>query len=285
MNHPIMNNPRISIITPCYNMRNYLERCVASVKDQQVACEHIVIDGYSSDGTKEWLASTSGIRWVSEKDRGMYDALNKGLAMTRGDIVGHLNADEQYLPHTLEAVVRFFDEHPEVDYITGNFLTVNETGELIAYRKAFPPFWPFFFSNYLYTFTCTFFYRKKVAQQLRYNDSLKSVADADFFYRVQQQGFKGAHINKFLATFTHTGRNLSHSPFTMEEKEAYEKTNLPKWFRPCKPLFKLVFYTARILYGTLWHKSPIQYEIYPAVSAAKQREVYKCENPTWRLEK
>src|SRR3712207_3017954 len=114
-----MKNPRISIITPSYNMLPYLKHCASSVRDQKVEHEHIIIDGNSSDGTKKWLEQTDGIQWVSEKDNGMYDALNKGLQLAKGEIVAHLNADEQYLPGTLQFVVDFFDRHPEVDYIVG----------------------------------------------------------------------------------------------------------------------------------------------------------------------
>jgi len=278
-----MSNPEISIVTPCFNMLSYLRYCVASVKDQQVNHEHIIVDGDSSDGTKEWLKSASGVRWISEKDKGMYDALNKGLAMAKGEIIGHINADEQYLPGTLNAVVRFFEEHPETDYITGDFLIVDAKGDLIAYRKAFPQFWPFFFSNYLYSFTCTFFYRKKVAQKLRYNMQLKSIGDADFFYNVRQQGFKGSHLKRFMATFMYTSNNLSHSAFSIKEKREYEKHYLPAWFKLGKIFFRCAFYFARIVYRTLWHKGAIEYEIYSPQSDYAFRKKYISEKPTWRI--
>ena len=77
--------PDFSIITPSYNMLSYLRRCCASVADQEgVAFEHIVVDGGSIDGTGDWLKENQHLRSVSEKDDGMYDAINKGLLMSQG---------------------------------------------------------------------------------------------------------------------------------------------------------------------------------------------------------
>ena len=109
---------RVSVITPCYNGGAFLPRCCASVADQgEALAEHIVADGGSTDGTVEWLKRQRNLRWVSEKDRGMYDAINKGFRMAGGDIVAHLNCDEQYLPGTLAAVADVFARHPGVDIV------------------------------------------------------------------------------------------------------------------------------------------------------------------------
>jgi glycosyltransferase involved in cell wall biosynthesis len=277
-----MNPPKISIITPAYNMLSYLKACTCSVHDQGVPYEHIVIDGGSTDNTQDWLKESKNIRWISGKDNGMYDALNKGLAMAHGEIIGHLNADEQYLIGTLDKVIRFFDEHPEVDYITGDYLMVDKHGELIAYRKSFPAFWPFFFSNYLYTFTCTLFYRKKVVEKLRYNDRLKAIADVDFLYNIQRQKFKGHHIKSFMATFTYTGANLSMLQNTVAERNMYEKKMLPPWFNLFRFVFKISFYGARLLYGTLWQKGPLTYDIYTAAVPAKRKKI-QVNSPSWKL--
>ena len=78
----------ISIITPSFNMLPYLERCAASVNDQEmVETEHIVVDGASTDGTKQWLAQQPHVKHISEKDKGMYDAINKGLRMANGNML------------------------------------------------------------------------------------------------------------------------------------------------------------------------------------------------------
>src|SRR5205809_81991 len=90
--------PRVSVITPSFNMLEFLKRCHRSVADQGVHLEHIVMDGGSSDGTAEWLAGSDVSLWQSASDAGMYDAVNKGLQLASGDILAYLNCDEQYLP-------------------------------------------------------------------------------------------------------------------------------------------------------------------------------------------
>jgi glycosyltransferase involved in cell wall biosynthesis len=265
--------PKISIVTPCYNMLTHLKRCVSSVGDQKVSLEHIVIDGNSSDGTKQWLQEQKSIRWVSEKDNGMYDALNKGLFMTTGQVIGHLNADEQYLEGALKSIIDFFDRHPEIDFVTADFLLVDKNGELIAFRKSFPLFWPFLFSNYLYAYTCTLFYRQKVIRHLKYDSDLKSVADVDFVYELLKKGFKGAHLKKYIAAFTHTGNNLSEHPSSSIEMRTYKKKNLPAWFKIVNPIFKAGFFGARIFYGTLWNKGSIDYSLYQDRSLEERKRI------------
>ena len=138
-------------------MLPYLKLCCASVQDQGVDLEHIVMDGGSSDGTSKWLLENIHVISESKKDNGMYNALNKAIRLAKGEIVAHLNSDEQYLPHTLPFVLEYFKKNPDVDFIAGDFLVVDEEGELVAFRKNFSPRWPYFFSNYLYTTTCTLF--------------------------------------------------------------------------------------------------------------------------------
>lgn len=271
----------ISIITPCYNMLPHLKKCVHSVSDQEVKYEHIVIDGNSTDGTKQWLENSNSLKWVSEKDAGMYDALNKGLKTAEAEVIGHINADEQYLPGTLKFVIDFFNKNPDIDYIVADFLLIDEKGKLKAFRKAFPPFWPFFFSNYMYTFTCTLFYRKRVIDKLQYNTQLKSVADADFVRNLHKMGFRGRHVKQYFSVFMFTGKNLSFNPLSAKEKKTYEKEFLPGWFSMMRPALKLGFYMARIIYGTLWHVGPIQYNIYTDDNLL-QRTEFIADQKTWK---
>ncbi|MEY5062546.1 MAG: hypothetical protein RLZZ112_510 [Verrucomicrobiota bacterium] len=88
----------LSVVTPCFNSVRWIELCVRSVRHacRGLSFEHIVCDGGSTDGTVEYLRQQKDIRLIPGPDRGMYDALNKGMAAARGRILGHLNADEQY---------------------------------------------------------------------------------------------------------------------------------------------------------------------------------------------
>lgn len=273
--------PAISIVTPSFNMLPYLKRCAASVADQEVAVEHIVMDGVSTDGTAEWLAASPTIHGRSEKDNGMYHALNKAIGEASADIVGHLNCDEQYLPGTLKKVVAYFRDHPEVDFIAGDFLIVNPEGAFLAYRKAFQPRWPYFFSNYLYTTTCTLFYRRAIFDRLRFDESYRSIADVIFLYQVIRAGFKGRHVPGYLATFTYSGVNLSLNPVSAKEKKKFNAT-LPGWFRLCRPFFFLGFFLEKVIQGCYVERPNLRYAIFgPELS--KGRMEVRVKSPGFRI--
>jgi glycosyltransferase involved in cell wall biosynthesis len=110
----------ISIVTPSLNRARFVREAVASVLAQDYAAfEHIISDGASSDGTLEVLRDYPHLRVVSEADSGMYEAINRGLELARGEIIGLLNTDDLYAPGAFGAVVSVFDEHPEALAVVG----------------------------------------------------------------------------------------------------------------------------------------------------------------------
>jgi hypothetical protein len=110
---------RISIITPTLNRAAFLPVAIESVCEQNFAdCEHIVVDGLSTDATPEVLARYPHLRVIREPDSGLYDALNKGIRAAGGDVIGHLNSDDLYLPGTFAAVATAFSD-PAVEVVSG----------------------------------------------------------------------------------------------------------------------------------------------------------------------
>ncbi|MCK4664382.1 MAG: glycosyltransferase [Bacteroidales bacterium] len=102
---------KISIITPTFNAEKYLEDTIKSVQMQEYTnVEHIVVDGGSTDSTIEILKKYSHLKWVSEKDNGQSDAMNKGFALSSGDIIGYLNADDYYNPNVFNTIIRYFNK-------------------------------------------------------------------------------------------------------------------------------------------------------------------------------
>jgi glycosyltransferase involved in cell wall biosynthesis len=113
---------KITVITPSYNQGHFIERTIRSVLDQEFPgeLEYLVIDGGSTDGTLAVLQKFADrLRWVSEQDEGLADAVNKGLSMATGEVIGWLNSDDLYLPGTLQAVAAHFEKNPESMWLYG----------------------------------------------------------------------------------------------------------------------------------------------------------------------
>ncbi len=127
-----MTFPSLSVVTPSYNAAEFIEDAILSVARQQgIAAEHIVVDGASTDSTLEILQRYPGLQWISERDHGQSDAINKGFLRATGDLVGWLNADDYYLPGGLEAIARAAREHPEADVIYGDCVFVDREGRVL----------------------------------------------------------------------------------------------------------------------------------------------------------
>ena len=105
---------KISIVTPSFNGAKFLERCIQSVKNQTYQnFEHIIIDGGSGDDTLSILKKYENqynMRWISEKDEGMYDAIRKGFSLADGEIFAWLNTDDIYMPWTLQVIASVFED-------------------------------------------------------------------------------------------------------------------------------------------------------------------------------
>ena len=110
----------ISIITPTLNRRQFIAEAIESVLRQDYPyIEHIIVDGGSTDDTLEVLSNYPHLRVVSEPDKNLYDAINKGIQLAKGDIIGHLNSDDLYADNVLGEISHIFREHPEADVICG----------------------------------------------------------------------------------------------------------------------------------------------------------------------
>jgi glycosyltransferase len=132
---------QISLVTAVKNRASTLGACLRSVREQDwKSVEHIVIDGGSTDGTLAVLAEHRGqlARLISEGDRGVYDALNKGIAAATGDVVGFMHADDEFAsPRVLEQVARTFDD-PAVDAVYGDLVYVSNSdpNRIVRYWRA-----------------------------------------------------------------------------------------------------------------------------------------------------
>lgn len=128
---------KVSVITPSFNQGHYIEATIRSILSQEFEgdLEYIVVDGGSTDGTVSVLRSFGDrIRWVSEPDNGLADAVNKGLGMATGEIIGWLNSDDLYLPGAIDRAVRHFDASPACRWLYGKCRIIGPDGREI-YRN------------------------------------------------------------------------------------------------------------------------------------------------------
>lgn len=272
----------ISVITPSFNMQPYLELCAASIADQEGGgFEHIVVDGASTDGTVQWLARQQGIEHISEKDSGMYDAINKGLRRAKGEILAYLNCDEQYLPGTLEFVREYFRQHPGVDMIFGDMVLTRPDGSLIAFRKAYRPRWFYILAAHLYLPSCTMFFRRKLIEGgLFFDLSFRANADADFVVRALRGGARVKYVRRYLSAFTMTGKNLSGDAVAGEESKRMLDA-APFLVRKTRWLLNALRLTEKYFSGAYFQKKPLEYDVYTRDSHT-QRTHFSEPHPSYK---
>ena len=178
--------PRLSIITPSYNQAQFLEETIRSVLLQGYPdLEYWIIDGGSKDGSvdiikkyEKWLAG-----WVSERDNGQAEAINKGLRLSKGTIKAYLNSDDAYQPGTLFRVISFFSENNNIDIVYGNFEVINEDRQ-IRYTNEAPEFDIEKLLMRDYICQPTVFWRNAVHERIGlFREDLHFVMDYEFLLR------------------------------------------------------------------------------------------------------
>ena len=181
-------SPKISIITVCFNSVKTIADTLRSVREQTYEnIEHIVIDGGSKDGTLDVIAreGTHVARLVSERDRGIYDAMNKGIALATGEIIGFINADDFYA--SVDAIQRVAEvfRHPCVDACYGDLCYVRpvDTKAVVRYWRA-AEFKPGAFTAGWCPPHPTFFVRRQVYERFgNFDLSYRIAADVDLMIR------------------------------------------------------------------------------------------------------
>jgi glycosyltransferase involved in cell wall biosynthesis len=186
----------ISIVTPIYNGRSYIEACIRSVIDQNCPeVEHILVDGGSTDGTveiiREYAAQFPHIRWVSEKDRGQSDAMNKGIAMARGEILGILNVDDTYEPGVLNRILPLMKSLPSPAFLVGNCNVLDHDGNLFDLNKPkHHKFWQLLLGPVICPYpinpSAYFCHASLLDKTGNYNENYHMELDLDFILRAVQ---------------------------------------------------------------------------------------------------
>lgn len=125
------SRPRVSIVTPCYNGLPYVRTAISSVERiaAEVAVEHVVADGGSTDGTADVLSDAGWVTGISGPDDGLYSALNWAIEHARGEYIQWLNADDELPPGFVPRALELLDNEPELDIVLGETLFVDQNGK------------------------------------------------------------------------------------------------------------------------------------------------------------
>jgi len=181
--------PKISIVTVSFNMVNYIEDTILSVLEQQYPnLEYIIIDGGSKDGTvdiikkyEQWITY-----WVSEPDKGMYDAIQKGFSRSTGEIMAYLNSDDKFHYNSLFTAATIFSSMDDVDWILGRASFYNEEGSIVDVKdlKKWSKF-NYYLGDYQWIQQESVFWRRRLWLKAgsRINTELKYAGDYELWLR------------------------------------------------------------------------------------------------------
>ncbi len=253
---------KISVITVCYNSIATLQDTLESILRQTYPdLESIVVDGASKDGTVELIEKYSHqlsgrMKWISEPDKGIYDAMNKGIGMATGEVIGFLNADDYYRDEAvLEDIARAFAPPHKTDAVHGNLHYINEAKEIVrtwrgteyrpgAFRRGWSPAHP------------TFYCKKDCFTRYGvFDPSISSAADFELMLRfIEKNRISTTYIDRDMV-FMRTGGSSTAGlrailRNTRQNKQAFRKNGLP---------YPWHYGISRILYKTLSLKKPLLY--------------------------
>lgn len=220
--------PLFSIVTPSYNQGVFISQTVESVQNQGlVDVEHIVMDGGSTDTTLAVLKKYGKRLFVESKpDKGQAHAINKGMQLARGQILAYLNSDDYYLPGALEEVSKVFQDHPTVQWLVGDALIVDASGEAIQpFVRVYKSFLRKIYSKSLLSVLNpipqpSVFFRASAYEQVgKFNENLSYTMDYEYWWRLQNRFGPPYFVTKALSAFRIHENSKGGSSYAKQFKE------------------------------------------------------------------
>ena len=215
--------PLVSVVTPSFNQARYLEVTIQAVLSQDYPrIEYIVMDGASQDGSIEMIKKYENrlAYWVSEKDSGQAEAINKGLAHANGDILAWLNSDDYYLTNTISRVVKIFEENPNVIMIYGDMLAVDELGKTINVLKYKQLSLEDLLCFQIIGQPAAFFSRTAFEKAVGLDTTFHFLLDHHLWIRIAQQG-KILHVPQTLAAARYHAEAKNRAKAAQFGREAF----------------------------------------------------------------
>jgi glycosyltransferase involved in cell wall biosynthesis len=253
-----MSSCDISIVTPVFNSVRWIELCVHSVRHalQGQSYEHIVVDGGSTDGTLEYLKQHKDLHLIPGPDKGMYDALNKGMAAARGRIVGHLNGDEQYdragLAHALQKL-----DQTGADAVFGPTIMLDEHLNFLYLFNQITVPRPIDAEWHMPVQTCSFLFGRQIWERCPYPTEYRVVGDHVWFRRQMRLGLKLVPVRKPIGIFTWHGDDIAKRLGPHKENALADVNRKTVRMRIAKLFFRL----RKLLSGGCLPPLQLSYEI------------------------
>jgi glycosyltransferase involved in cell wall biosynthesis len=227
----MIQEPLISVVTVCFNSINTIERTFKSILNQTYSnIEYIVVDGKSTDGTVELIKEYADhfkkrniiFKWKSEKDNGIYDAMNKGLEMTTGELIGIINSDDYYQDLALETISAEYLKDSSYDVYHG-LLNYYNSGKLSMIKGGDSSV----LTHHMIEHPTCFLKKKTYEKHGFFNCKYKYVADYELLCRVKKNGGKFKLIDKVIANFYDGGAGdcLDSVVEALKLKHEYEFIN------------------------------------------------------------
>jgi glycosyltransferase involved in cell wall biosynthesis len=218
------SEPLVSIITVVFNGERYLEETIKSVINQTYKnIEYIIIDGGSTDNTLNIIKKYEDKidYWISEKDKGIYDAINKGIKLSRGELIGIINADDYYEIDVLEKVVSIYTKDSEVIYGDLRFIE----SESINFIAKAPIKLEGMLKRMVIFHPSTFVTKEVYLKYGMYKDTFKIAADYEFLLRLYCNKIKFFKVDGVFANFRDGGISSSFTWTNLKENIRARKEN------------------------------------------------------------
>lgn len=219
---------KVSVITVCYNRKATIEQSIKSVLYQDYPnIEYIVVDGNSSDGTKDIIESYSNqiSQYVSEPDSGMYDAINKGLGMATGDIIGLMHSDDIfYDTAVISKIVEVFKNNPDTDAIYGNgiYVTNDDQQKIVRNRIGGEYDYKRLKSGWLPLHPTVYIRKSIIDQYGKYNLNFKIASDTEFLLRyLFKHKISMTYLNTYIVKMRMGGLSTNYKRAFEVLKEDY----------------------------------------------------------------
>jgi glycosyltransferase involved in cell wall biosynthesis len=222
----LANQPLVTVITVVLNGAQHLEQTICSVIEQSYAnIEYLILDGGSTDATLEIIKSYADRidYWVSEPDRGIYDAMNKGTALARGDLIALLNADDYYEQEAVQKVVDSFRAAPRQCIIYGHTRILQEDLGLDYIMTAHTDHW----KGMGFSHSAMFVSRGAYARLGEYDRRYSLAADYDFLLRALKAGIPMCPVDAVLSNYRNTGMSASNLARVLGEMRLISRAHFP----------------------------------------------------------